>query len=332
MIELKNSYNFYSQLISSRYQGLYNQILYNLAHEVYTTSMEMSVGNEFPTEMQAVITAVLMGCPELFYVGQETSYEYRDGRVIVNFPNNYPDMDHEAMNVEMYEIINEVVEGANQLENEMEKIMFVNQYLSTSITPEFSLTEDNGNAYGALVKKVARCEGYVEAAKLIFDALNIDSIICLGEVPYDGERIAHAWIAVKYQDEYYAFDIAWNGSMTVNGIVGVVYTFMNQEFISIEHFSDYHYPITSNDEYLFWKLHNGDAEYIYELQNADVLECGNGLYSVHHLVNLKFDEYQQEYELPEIVRDELSPLSKAQTFHFAYREDIDVLMVYYINF
>ena len=331
-IEIKNASNFYSRFISIRYKEFYNQILLNLSRGIFITSYQTGIDGDFDKQMQAIIMAVLMGCPELFYVGQNVEYGYQDGRIIMTFPNNYPDDDFNELNDRMYQVINEVVEEANQLDNDFDKIMFVNEFLCKHITPQFELNEDNGNAYGALVKGVGRCEGYSEAGKLILDALGIESTICIGMVRYEDRMISHAWLAITYDGQIYGFDFAWNGSMTIQGIPGVVYTFLNQETISAEHQTDYYYDITDNDEYLFWNMHNGNADYVYELQNADVIPVSNGLFSVHHFTCMKFDAYQQDYELPDIVRDELSPLSKAQSFHFVYREDIDVMMVYYINF
>ena len=331
-ITLNNRENFYSDLLHGRYHGLYLAVINNLSHEVFTTRYDLSgAGDEINSQVQAVVTAVLVGNPELFYVGQAVDVQYDGNSVILRFPNNYPDDDHDAQNDEMYKIIDEIVEHANEYELEMDKIMYVNKWLCLNIHPEFDATDDNGNAYGALVKKVARCEGYSEAAKLIFDRLGINCMLCIGKVPYNGSEIAHEWNALEYEGEWYAFDFAWNASTTFHNVVGVIYTFLNQEFISREHHTEYRYPISNDDRYHFWNMHNGTAEYIYELQNADVLECENGFYSVHYLPYIKFDSYQQDYELPGIVKNELSPLSKAETFNFVYLDDIDVLMVYYIN-
>ena len=310
---------------------LYNRIIANLCNGIFTTRYEMSVGDEYSDQLNNVLISVLLDCPELFYAGQEVQTEYRDGYVIVNFPNNYPDSDFNELNDELTAVVKKIAGDASQIDDEFERIMFVNNYLSTTIEPQFELNDINGNAYGALVKKVARCEGYVKAAKLIFDELGIESIICTGEVEHDGSMIAHAWIAVKYQDKFYAFDIAWDGGMAVNDIPGVVYTFMNKEYISVEHKTNYNYPITDDDQYLFWKLHNGDAEYLSDLQNADLIAAGSGYYSVHHLIDIELSEYEEDNELMEWIRDELSPLSIASRFTYAYRPDIHVFMVFYYN-
>lgn len=330
-IQVRELANFYTNLIKDNYKGLYSAIVRNLLRGRLTTSYELEPDDEYESQLNVVMNAVLYGCPELFYAGQNIATEYRDGKVHVNFPNNYPDGDISEMNDEMQKVISEVVEEAKKLENDMDKIMYVNSWLCLNIRPEFELNDINGNAYGALVRKVARCEGYAKAMKLILNQLNIDSIICVGDVPYNDDRIPHAWLAIKYNDEYFAFDIAWNASMTMYGIPGVIYSFLNNEFINVEHNSYFPYPVSCNDQYLFWKLHNGDAEYLYELQNADVLGFDTGFYSVHHFVDMEIDEYQEEYELVEWVRDELSPTAIAQTYTFVYRRDINVLQVYYIN-
>ena len=330
-IHVRELANFYTGLIKDSYKGLYSTIVSNLLAGRLTTTYEMTPEGDHAQQMEVVLTAVLLGCPELFYAGQNIYTDYQNGRVTVSFPNNYPDGDFNEMNDEMQAVIDEVVEEASQIEDDMEKIMFVNAWLCNNIQPEFALNEVNGNAYGALVRKVARCEGYAKAMKLILNQLQIKSIICIGDVPYEGDRIAHAWLAIEYNGEYFGFDIAWNASMTISHIPGVVYAFMNREYMDYEHNSKFTYPITDNNEYLFWNMHNGDVYYLPDLQNADVLEYGTGFYSVHRFVDMEIDDYQQEYDLIEWIRDELSPLSKTQTFSYVYRPDIKVLQVYYIN-
>ena len=330
-IQVRELANFYTSLIKDNYKGLYSSVVANLLRGRFVTSYEMTPDADYNEQMNLVMTAVLMGCPELFYAGQQIATEYKDGNVVISFPSNYPEGNINDMNDEMQAVIDEVVDEASKIDDDMEKIMYVNAWLCNNIKPELTLNDVNGNAYGALVRRVARCEGYAKAMKLILNQLQIKSIICVGDVPYDGDKIAHAWLAIEYQGEYYGFDIAWNASMTIAHIPGVVYSFLNKEYMDIEHDATYNYPITDNDEYIFWNMHNGDVEYLPDLQNADVLEYGTGMYSVHHFVDMEIDDYQQEYDLIEWVRDELSPLAKAQTFSYVYRPDIKVLQVYYIN-
>lgn len=330
-IEIKHLDNFYSRLLGSNYYSLYLECVSRLRNGTFNISYTMDVDDSFSEQVKNVVSAILYGCPELFYVGQNVSFEYNGGQVHVSFPNNYPNKKLNDLNDELNEKIGEISGKIAQIPDFFDKIFALNEYLCDNIIGENDYTDDNGNAYGTLINNRARCEGVCKAAKLILDRLDINSIICVGSAFNCGNEYPHAWMLIEYEGQNYAFDFSFNISMTVHHIPGVVYTFMDRKNIEAEHKGLYFYPVTEDDQYLFWKRHNGETEYLYELANADILEHNNCFYSVHHFVDMEFDDYQENNEMGDWVMSELSPYSRADSFTFVYRRPINVLMVYFIN-
>jgi len=79
-------------------------------------------------------------------------------------------------------------------------------------------------AYGPLLKGIGVCEGYSEAAQLLFDAVGIESIFVTGTVD---DKIPHAWNIVKIGGNYYQLDITWDDPITPDGRPNKTYEYFN---------------------------------------------------------------------------------------------------------
>lgn len=66
------------------------------------------------------------------------------------------------------------------------------------------------NAYGALVKKSAVCEGYSRAMQLLLERFGITSVLVTGVAAGEG----HMWNAVKLDGEWYHLDVTWDDMRT----------------------------------------------------------------------------------------------------------------------
>lgn len=109
--------------------------------------------------------------------------------------------------------VNQIVEGANQLEikegqnRQVEQIRYVHNQIieNTKYRLEDVCHEGNegflGTPYGVLVKKQAVCEGYSRAFKTILDKLGINCILVQGAHQYSGEvSVAHMWNYVQIEE------------------------------------------------------------------------------------------------------------------------------------
>ena len=65
---------------------------------------------------------------------------------------------------------------------------------------------ESHTAYGVFVNKVAVCEGYAIAMKKMLDAVDIESLIVIGEAG----GYNHAWNLVNLEGEWYHVDATWD--------------------------------------------------------------------------------------------------------------------------
>lgn len=71
-------------------------------------------------------------------------------------------------------------------------------------------TENNDpdiyTVYGALVNRVAVCEGYARSVQMLLNGLGVDCICVTG---YAGDEL-HMWNEIRLGDEWYACDVTWD--------------------------------------------------------------------------------------------------------------------------
>lgn len=92
------------------------------------------------------------------------------------------------------------------------KIKTVHDYLIDNVDYDQTLSQENiYNTFGALINKVAVCEGYAKAFKCMMDDLEIPCVIVCGiGQNSNGETESHAWNYVKIDDNWYAIDCTWD--------------------------------------------------------------------------------------------------------------------------
>lgn len=203
-----------------------------------------SKGNaNITTDMNAARYAFYADYPEVFYVNfqclslrvtQDKEGIYHAYIGSGRYENYYIDgftnqSEVEKAIEEFNNRVNEIVEGANAIEQEegknlqAEKIKYVHNEIinNTSYRIESDCTPGNetyiGTPYGALVKKQAVCEGYARAFKTVLDKLGINCILVQGVHKYeDSAAVPHMWTYVEMEKEtraraiekvWYAVDI-----------------------------------------------------------------------------------------------------------------------------
>lgn len=123
---------------------------------------------------------------------------------------------------EMIETVKSNIEGSIIDDNTYNRIKFVHDYLVDTVSYDQTLSKDNiYNIYGALINKVAVCEGYSKAFKYIMDDFGIPCVIVCGiGQNSNGDTESHAWNYVKIDGKWYAIDCTWDDPVIVgNGYV-----------------------------------------------------------------------------------------------------------------
>ena len=103
--------------------------------------------------------------------------------------------------------------------NAYDDIKMVHDYLVDTVEYDTSISKPNiYNLYGALVNRVAVCEGYARAFKYLMDEMGIPCVIVIGQGTNSrGETENHAWNYVEVNGSWYAIDCTWDDPV-VEGI------------------------------------------------------------------------------------------------------------------
>ena len=103
--------------------------------------------------------------------------------------------------------------------SDFDKQVVLHDRLADAVVYDYSFAQpDIYNAYGALVRGKAVCQGYAEALQYLLRRVGIQSFIVTGfSVNTQGETVSHAWNQVKMGDTYYHTDLTWNDQISSEG-------------------------------------------------------------------------------------------------------------------
>ena len=102
--------------------------------------------------------------------------------------------------------------------NDYQKVVYLNDYLVYNVEYDTTYVAPFVHtAYGALVNKVAVCDGYSYALSVLLDELNIVNLPGVGFAydDYQNTSVGHAWSYVKLYDNWYGTDVTWNDPVLI---------------------------------------------------------------------------------------------------------------------
>lgn len=105
--------------------------------------------------------------------------------------------------------------------SEAEKERYVHDFLTDSITYDKLYKNYAHEVIGPLCHGIGVCEGIAKTAKLLFDAVGIDSAVLIGEADDSVDGIAgmrHAWNLVWIGRKPYHLDVTFDNSLTRCGL------------------------------------------------------------------------------------------------------------------
>jgi hypothetical protein len=107
-----------------------------------------------------------------------------------------------------YEIITEGM-------SDYEKQLAIHDYLVQTVDYDDSRRpgSDVYTPYGALVNRLAVCQGYAEAARILLSMAGVENYTLTGTA--DGED--HMWNVVRLEGELYHMDVTWDSNMKIKG-------------------------------------------------------------------------------------------------------------------
>ncbi len=202
----------------------------NFSDILNTTNGQEELGNYY----QSAIEAYTYDNPEVFYLSPNKMYLNIEtitssGGVSYNvYINNGNESNYFTDEFSNQEQVESAIGQVEQVKNSIvsrrsgniyEDIKMVHDYLVDNIEYDTSISRNNiYDVYGALVNKVAVCEGYARSFKYILDEMGIPCVLVIGTGTNSrGETERHAWNYVQLQGSWYAVDCTWDDPVVVGG-------------------------------------------------------------------------------------------------------------------
>ena len=190
--------------------------------------------NELGDYYQSAIEAYTYDNPDVFYLSPSKMYlniettTFGSSTTYNVFINNGSDAnyftDEFSSESQVRSAINSIEQVKNTLVsrrtgNTYEDIKMVHDYLVDNIEYDTSLSKDNiYDVYGALINRVAVCEGYARSFKYILDEMGVPCVLVIGTGTNSrGETERHAWNYVEIDGNWYAVDCTWDDPVVVGG-------------------------------------------------------------------------------------------------------------------
>lgn len=182
------------------YQGLCDRLT-----EIQLRDLQLEI-----EQFKALYERVINDHPELFYVQGGYRYSYSGSIVVAVLPNyetGLPDDAEEQLEQVVEQALARIEPGMSQTE----QALLLHDFLVEHVAYDWDVATTGTakdqmvyNAYGALVKGDAVCQGYAEAYKLLLNRCGIDSVLV------SSEAMNHAWNLVKIDGSWYHVDTTWD--------------------------------------------------------------------------------------------------------------------------
>ena len=165
-------------------------------------------------QVRTTIKAVYSDNPELFWAAGTIGYFSDSEGTIVQMYSRFSPQEVDTMYNASLDAVNKYLEALPPGLSEYDRELFTHDYLINLCEYDKSVDPENSDAndpkiytiYGALVDKLAVCEGYARAFQLMLNKAGVD---CIG-ISGRGADELHMWNAVKLGGKWYNVDVTWD--------------------------------------------------------------------------------------------------------------------------
>ncbi len=172
--------------------------------ESFAEEIDLSEFNIAPEELGKVFSDATKNSPYLFYVDRQLSYTYKKGGCVVSVKPKYTATKEDAM--EMAEFcraeIKKLASFARVGDSELERVRVAHDLICTRFS--YDLTLESNNMYSFLKSGRGTCQGYTWTYMALLRELGLECEYAASDA------IAHIWLKVKINGEWYHSDVTWD--------------------------------------------------------------------------------------------------------------------------
>ena len=207
------------KFLSQQEQQAYKIILKALSSNA--SSFDCSQINS-GVDLMKVMHTVLGDNPSVIYFNKteiEVERSVNERRIFLSGVHSKPQQ--EKMSISLDATLNRIITIVNNTsKDEHSKLIKLYELLQKNIrynkdeiqfsAREISNNPASHNAYGALVNKLAVCDGFSSAFNLVAQKLGFECMLVVGKSAYATKLQDHAWNIVKVKNKYYHIDVTWD--------------------------------------------------------------------------------------------------------------------------
>lgn len=198
--EISKEYKGYHETLAAMLLTAFN----NVSEEIDISSLGLRATEANVTLVLDTYIAVMNAHPELFYLKSGCNlWQNSAGVISVLKPMYfYTPSEIPNMRAEFNYKTNLILSQVNSSWSQLEKVLFVHDYLVTNIAYDESLSKFD--AYTAIVEGDTVCHGYSLAATHLLNKLGINSKVVTSN------HLEHAWNIVYLNGAWYYMDLTWD--------------------------------------------------------------------------------------------------------------------------
>lgn len=215
-------------------------------------------------EIGDLVNKVIENNPAIFYYASVTASS--DGTINFTYTDNKQTILDKKKKID--DEVERVLKTTIQKNmTDLEKVKRIHDYLVLSVAYDMTtknIPKDSFEVYGALINKVAVCDGYTKSMQLLLNKVGVETILVSGA----SKGVNHSWNIVKIDDEYFHVDATWDDPVPNKPYVNYNYFLVTNEQLKKDHqWDEKAYPIVKNDNYSYFhvmeKMIEKDGSYYY---------------------------------------------------------------------
>ncbi len=182
--------------------------------ENYEESIDITDLSVTPDELGKLFADATKDTPYLFYVSNNLAYSYRTGGCILSVKPKYTMEKAEARAAVEYckSEVGKMAELLESREGELARLVGAHDLICKRFT--YDTTLESNNIYTSLKTGKGTCQGYTWTYMAVLRELGIECRYVASD------SIAHIWLAVKIDGEWYHSDATWDDPVSAESSGG----------------------------------------------------------------------------------------------------------------
>lgn len=243
----------------SEEQTTYENIVKSLLNAESSTTFNPS--NTSYKDIGSLVTKAIANNPSISYYNGLTAFS--NGTINFKYEGNRQAILEKNKKVEV-EVDRIIKEKIKKDMSDFEKVKTIHDYLVLSVAYDYenflknNVSHDSYEVYGALINKVAVCDGYTKAMALLLNKVGVHTL----QVSGSGNGGNHSWNMVKIDGQYYHVDTTWDDPVPNKpGSVQYNYFLKNDKQLKVDHqWDETAYPIANSSKYSYFHNMNTMVE------------------------------------------------------------------------